>query len=75
MLESLSQEIRERVIRDWLSGIPRDDIASSAGIAEGTVTNIVEFYKQNENSLDLQRQIAVVIRKTAFDKIKELLEP
>ena len=42
-------------------------LRASAGIAEGTVTNIVEFYKQNENSLDLQRQIAVVIRKTGTD--------
>jgi hypothetical protein len=64
MLESLSQEIRESIIRDWLLGVPRDIISQSAGVAEGTVTNIVEFYKQNENSIDLQRQIAVVIRKT-----------
>jgi DNA-binding XRE family transcriptional regulator len=67
MLESLSQEIRESIIRDWLLGVPRDTIAQSAGVAEGTVTNIVEFYKQNENSVDLQRQIAVVIRKTGTD--------
>jgi hypothetical protein len=64
MLESISQETRERIIRDWLSGAPRDAIAHSAGVAEGTVTNVVEFYEQNDNCIDLQRQIAVVIRKT-----------
>ena len=63
MLESFSQEIRESRIRDWLLGVPRDTIAQSAGVAESTVTNIVEFYKQNENSIDLQRQIAVVIAR------------
>ncbi len=70
MYPELSREIKEKIIQGWLSGVPRDLLAESMDVAEGTVTNVVEFYKQNDNLLDLQRQIAVIIRKTGSDVIQ-----
>jgi hypothetical protein len=59
--------VSEKILQAWLLGVPRDQIAQSMSVAEGTVTNVVEFYKQTEHSLDLQRQIAVIVRKTGTD--------
>ena len=64
MLPGVSREICEKILQGWLLGAPRDSIAQSMDVAEGTVTNVVDFYRQNDCSIDLQRQIAVIIRKT-----------
>ena len=64
MFQGVSSEVCEKIMRGWLLGAPRDSIAQSMDVAEGTVTNVVEFYRQNDSSIDLQRQIAVIIRKT-----------
>ena len=58
------KEVCEKILRGWLLGVSRDQIAESLGVAEGTITNVIEFYKQNDNTIDLQRQIAVVAHKS-----------
>jgi hypothetical protein len=67
MLPGASRDVGEKILQAWLLGVPRDQIAQSMSVAEGTVTNVMEFYRQNDNSLDLQRQIAVIVRKTGTD--------
>ncbi len=67
MLPGAPRDVSEKILQAWLLGVPRDQIAQSISVAEGTVTNVIEFYRQNENSLDLQRQIAVIVRKTGTD--------
>ena len=67
MLPAASRDVCEKILQAWLLGVPRDQIAQSMSVAEGTITNVIEFYRQNENSLDLQRQIAVIVRKTGTD--------
>ena len=52
-------EVAERCIRLWLDGVPRDRISRQMGISEGSVVNIVDYYSQNDASIQLQRQIAI----------------
>ena len=54
MLPGVSREICEKILQGWLLGAPRDSIAQSMDVAEGTVTNVVDFYRQNDCSIDLQ---------------------
>jgi hypothetical protein len=39
------EQTRRNVIRDWISGIPRDTIAAQNNIGAGTVTSIISNYK------------------------------
>ena len=43
----LSGSIKFQVIRQWLQGIPRNDIAAEDGISYGAVTNIVNDWRRN----------------------------
>lgn len=70
MFQGVSREICEKILQGWLTGVPRDQIAQSVGVAEGTITNVMEFYKQNDNTIDLQRQIAIIARKSEIDIVQ-----
>jgi hypothetical protein len=54
------ERIRRNVIRQWLSGFPRDTIAEHIGIGAGTVSSIVASYKLGFDSI---RQLAVEARQ------------
>ena len=54
------EQIRRNVIRQWLSGFPRDKIAEQIGIGAGTVSSIVANYK-------------VSLEEPDFDSIRQLL--
>jgi hypothetical protein len=43
MPSAIDEVIRIKVIQQWLSGFPRDKIASDIQIGAGTVTNIVRI--------------------------------
>src|ERR687885_444436 len=59
------ERIRRNVIRQWLSGFPRDTIAEQNNIGAGTVSSIVASYKVGLQELDFDsvRQLAVEARQ------------
>jgi hypothetical protein len=59
------ERIRRNVIREWLSGFPRDTIAEQNNIDAGTVSSIVASYKVGLEELDFDsiRQLAVEVRQ------------
>jgi hypothetical protein len=59
------ERTRRNVIRQWISGFPRDSIASDLQIGSGTVSNIGSEFKIGlENSeFDSIRQLALEVRK------------
>src|SRR5919199_188896 len=59
------ERIRRNVIRQWLSGIPRDTIAEQNNIGAGTVSSIVASHKIGLEELDFDsiRQLAVEARQ------------
>ena len=53
MKPKVPKSIRERVIKQWLQGTSRDQIAKDNGIGSGTVRTIVNEYRQNDSGFDL----------------------
>jgi hypothetical protein len=46
------EQTRRNVVREWISGIPRDTIAAQNNIGAGTVSSITANYKAGLESLD-----------------------
>jgi len=48
--------IRQQVIKQWLQGISRDQIAKNNGIGSGTVSDIIKECKRNDiPDIDLEK--------------------
>jgi hypothetical protein len=60
---------RRNVIRQWISGFPRDTIAEQNNIGAGTVSSIVSNYKVGLEELDFDsiRQLAVEARQRGLN--------
>jgi hypothetical protein len=65
MPSAISEEIRRRVIKQWLSGDTRAKIASDNNIGQGSVTNIVSDFNRGmaDPELGSIREFAVESRK------------
>jgi hypothetical protein len=63
------EQTRRNVIRQWISGFPRDTIAEQNGIGAGTVSSIVSNYKVGLEELDFDsiRQLAVEARQHGWN--------
>lgn len=48
----------------WLQGLSREEIARRLGISEGSVVNIINRGSQDDSSLELQRELALFIKRT-----------
>ena len=59
----IPKSIRERVIKQWLQGMSRDEIAKNNDIGAGTVTAIIKDAKQKIPNIDLLRAVALVLKK------------
>ena len=63
MPAKIPKSIRERVIKQWLQGVSRDEIAKNNDIGAGTVTAIIKDAKQEIHDIDLLRAMALVRKK------------
>jgi transcriptional regulator with XRE-family HTH domain len=60
--------IRQQVIKQWLQGISRDQIAKNNGIGSGTVSTIIKECKRNDiPDIDLLREVALVLTNEDLD--------
>jgi len=59
--------IKQRVIKQWLLGMSRDEIAKDNDIGAGTVTAIIKDAKQDIPDIDLLREVALVLKKYDLD--------
>ena len=59
--------IKQKVIRNWLSGLTRDEIANKVGISEGNVSSIIQEIKDNIPDIDLLRELAVGLKKNGYN--------
>jgi hypothetical protein len=62
-------QTRRNVIRQWISGFPRDTIAEQNNIGAGTVSSIVANYKVGLEELDFDsiRELAVEARQHSWN--------
>jgi hypothetical protein len=67
MKPKVPRSIRERVIKQWLIGMSRDEIAKDNDIGAGTVTAIIKDAKQEIPDIDLLREVALVLKKYGLD--------
>jgi transcriptional regulator with XRE-family HTH domain len=61
------KSIKQRVIKQWLLGMSRDQIAKDNEIGAGTVTAIIKDAKQEIPDIDLLREVALVLKKYDLD--------
>jgi hypothetical protein len=61
----IPEPIRRKVLREWLDGRPREQIAKDNQIGTGTVSEIIKAIKEkdSEAQLDLLRETAVMLRR------------
>ena len=62
------KSIKERVIKQWLQGTSRDQIAKDNDIGAGTVSSIIKEAKQKViPDIDLLREVTIVLKKEELD--------
>jgi replicative superfamily II helicase len=64
---SIPYSIRRSVIKQWLEGLPRDQIAKVNQIATGTVSAIVKGCKEPDPEFILLREVAVILNHHRLD--------
>ena len=63
--------LKSEVLRLWLSGDSQEAIANQLKISVGTVNSLVNEIMKSDDTIDLQRQIAIVVKKNEV-KIKHI---
>jgi transposase len=63
--------LKSEVLRLWLSGDSQQSIASQLNISVGTVNSLVDEIMKSDDTIDLQRQIAIVAKKNGVN-IKQI---
>ncbi|MDW0209176.1 MAG: hypothetical protein QOC42_05185 [Nitrososphaeraceae archaeon] len=59
--------LKNEVLRLWLSGDSQEAIANQIKISVGTVNSLVNEIMKSDDTIDLQRQIAIVSKKNGID--------
>ena len=65
----ISQQIRGKIIRLWLEGKSRKDIALICDVSEGTVSNVIADWKQTlgEGDADALRELGSNLKRSGID--------
>src|SRR5215211_7356675 len=63
MRPKIPEPVKSNVINGWLHGISRDEVAKNNDIGAGTVSAIIKEAMQNDPEFDLQRQVALSLKK------------
>ena len=69
MTSNISETTRQRVIRLWIEGYSRKDIALICGVSEGTVSNIIAEWKQKLGDGDAEaiRELGINMKRLGID--------
>ena len=78
----IPQPVKLEVIRKWLQGYSRDEIAKDSDIGTGTVSGIMQKCRHDDTDFDLLRGVAVELRSHGLQvkdfapllRLKSLLE-
>ena len=65
MADRISQEIKAKVIKEWLTGKSRNEIADETNIADGSVSSIISEWKKGLQDPQYQdvRELAVQAKR------------
>lgn len=69
MTNKISNEMKDAVIRLYLQGTSRNDIAKTCGIGDGTVSNIIDEWKHRLDIHDAEdlMDLAVNVKRLGID--------
>jgi hypothetical protein len=69
MSYKIYDDIRRKIIRLWLEGKSRKDIALICGVSEGTVSNVIADWKQKlgEEDADALRELGINMKRSGTD--------
>jgi hypothetical protein len=69
LVNQITDDMKDEVIRLYLQGLSRNDIARTCGVAEGTVSNIIDEWKRSLDIPDVQslRDLAVNLKRCGID--------
>src|SRR5437016_427602 len=67
MAANIPKSIVMDVIRKWLQGESRNQIAKEVGIGAGTVSGIIKECRENDPEFDLLREVARMLKKEDLD--------
>jgi hypothetical protein len=67
MGSKIPKPIKLEVIRKWLEGKSRNKIAKEVGIGAGTVSSIIQEFRQNDPEFDLLREVAVKLKNQGIN--------
>ena len=62
MGSKIPRPVRQEVIRKWLEGQSRDQIANEVGIGAGTVSGIVKESRKDDPEFDLLREVGLNLK-------------
>jgi transcriptional regulator with XRE-family HTH domain len=82
MGSKIPKPIKLEVIRKWLEGKSRNKIAKEVGIGAGTISGIIQEFRQNDPEFDLLREVAVKLKNQGINiesfgslvRLREILE-
>lgn len=63
MTSKIPKVVRDKVLTQWLQGITRDKIAENNSIGEGTVSEIIKRYRENNSDIDQQRAFVMALKR------------
>jgi hypothetical protein len=65
----ISEHIQRKIIRLWLEGKSRKDIALTCDVSEGTVSNVIADWKQTlgEGDADTLRELGINLKRSGID--------
>jgi len=69
MTSNISETARQNVIRLWVEGNSRKDIALISGVSEGTVSNIIAEWRQKLGNADADaiRELGINMKRLGID--------
>jgi hypothetical protein len=69
LVNQIKDDMKDEVIRLYLQGLSRNDIARTCGVGEGTVSNIIDEWKRTLDIPDVQslRDLAVNLKRYGID--------
>ena len=72
LVNKITNDMKDDVIRRYLQGESRNDIARTCGLGEGTVSNIEDEWKHSLGIPDVQslRELAVNLKRCGIDALQ-----
>src|SRR5262249_14497448 len=69
MSPAIDNQTKNQVVKEWLSGNSRDEIAANNGVGAGTVSNVIGEFRSSldDSNYESIRELAVQLKKEGMN--------